>query len=301
MKVEWSDKSVNELEKTYSEIYEFNKQLNGLFPNELTELNSIKLDFKEDQKEDFVKEIPQVTDFCSKIATLPKQVCESDFLKNFFLKKFNSKHAKTANQQSDKESLKNLTNKIETEKSSETTKASASTEKNTISSELPLAETKKNNSNTKANTSKQKGAESSASLSSSNDNINTTTNQNKSSNNCGNLNKKHSLTNGNPNLIAKSKVVVSVANLMNANPNEATTTMNFKSKENSNQPQKNNNNNNNPVNNLNNDQTKKQIQQQNQTQAITASSYPQNVQSNFNPSNLKQQQQFGVAAFQVFF
>lgn len=298
MKVEWSDKSVNELEKTYSEIYEFNKQLNSLFPNELTELYSIKLDFKEDQKEDFVKEIPQVTDFCSKIATLPKQVCESEFLKTFFLKKLNSKsQTKTLNQRSDAELPKSASNKTETGKSDEiTAKVNAPFEKNDTSEPL-LAETKKNSSNFKSNISKQKLIESSTSLSSSNDLVNTTTNQHKNSNNCGSLNKKNSISNGNPNQnhLTKSKVVVSVANLMNTDQSEANSMANAKSKENLNQATQKNNNN--PVNNLNNDQTKKKLQQQQQSQAIAASNYPHNIHS-----NLKQQQQqsFGVPAFQVF-
>jgi len=84
---------------------------------------------------------------------------------------------------------------------------------------------------------------------------------------------------------------------MNTNPIEANTTANnLKLKENLNQTQKTSNN---PANNLNGDQTtKKQLQQQtNQTQVLAAN-YPQNMHSNFNPNNLKQQQ-YGVAAFQV--
>ncbi len=43
-----------------------------------------QLVLKENQKEDFVKELPLVTDYCSKIASLPKVVCESEFLRSFF-------------------------------------------------------------------------------------------------------------------------------------------------------------------------------------------------------------------------
>jgi len=212
MKVEWSDKSINDLEKTYSEIYEFNKQLNNLFPSELTEANSIQLDFKEDQKEDFVKEIPQVTDFCSKIATLPKQVCESEFLKNFFLKKSRVKQSnKAANANHHKQSddvveppvLKSASNQNEAATSNETIKENASLEKNNNSEQL-LVETKKNNIHSKVNNTSTKQhqiAESSTSLTSTNDLINTTTNQNKNSNSSSQNSKKHSLANGNQNQV----------------------------------------------------------------------------------------------------
>jgi hypothetical protein len=210
MKVEWSDKSINDLEKTYSEIYEFNKQLNNLFPNELTEANSIQLDFKEDQKEDFVKEIPQVTDFCSKIATLPKQVCESEFLKSFFLKKSRVKQSKATNVNHPKQSdnvvepvvLKSASNQNETATSIETNKENVSMEKSNNSEQL-LVETKKNNIHSKVNTSTKHHqiAESSASLTSTNDLINTTTNQNKNSNSNSQNAKKHSLANGNQNQV----------------------------------------------------------------------------------------------------
>jgi hypothetical protein len=86
---------------------------------------------------------------------------------------------------------------------------------------------------------------------------------------------------------------------MNTNQIEANTTANnLKLKENLNHTQKTSNN---PVNNSNGDQTtKKQLQQQNNQTQVLASNYPQNMHSNFNPSNLKQQQ-YGVAAFQVRF
>ena len=47
-------------------------------------METSQLVLKENQKEDFVKELPLVTDYCSKIANLPKVVCESDFLRSFF-------------------------------------------------------------------------------------------------------------------------------------------------------------------------------------------------------------------------
>lgn len=47
-------------------------------------MENSQLVLKENQKEDFVKELPLVTDYCSKIANLPKVVCESDFLRSFF-------------------------------------------------------------------------------------------------------------------------------------------------------------------------------------------------------------------------
>ncbi len=56
-----------------------------MYPKELSGLmETNQLVLKENQKEDFVKELPLVTDYCSKIASLPKVVCESDFLRSFF-------------------------------------------------------------------------------------------------------------------------------------------------------------------------------------------------------------------------
>ena len=85
IKIKWSDNTSNEIDKTYSELCEFNKQLINLFPEELNGLiESSQLVLKENQKEDFIKELPLVTNYCSKIATLPKIVCKSNFLRNFF-------------------------------------------------------------------------------------------------------------------------------------------------------------------------------------------------------------------------
>ena len=47
-------------------------------------METCQLVFKENQKEDFVKEFPLVADYCSKIAGLPKVVTESSFLRSFF-------------------------------------------------------------------------------------------------------------------------------------------------------------------------------------------------------------------------
>lgn len=85
IKIQWSDKTYNEIDKTYSELCEFNKQLINLYPKELSGLmETSQLVLTENQKEDFIKELPLVTDYCSKIASLPKVVCESDFLRSFF-------------------------------------------------------------------------------------------------------------------------------------------------------------------------------------------------------------------------
>ena len=60
-----SDDSFNEIDKTYSELCEFNKQLINLYPKELNGLiETNHLVFKESQKEDVVKELPLVTDYC---------------------------------------------------------------------------------------------------------------------------------------------------------------------------------------------------------------------------------------------
>ena len=56
-----------------------------MYSNELKGLiEASHLVFRENQKEDFIKELPLVTDYCSKIANLPKVVSESEFLLNFF-------------------------------------------------------------------------------------------------------------------------------------------------------------------------------------------------------------------------
>jgi hypothetical protein len=65
IKIQWSDKTFNEIDKTYSELCEFNKQLINLYPKELSGLmESSQLVLKENQKEDFIKELPLVTDYC---------------------------------------------------------------------------------------------------------------------------------------------------------------------------------------------------------------------------------------------
>lgn len=60
-------------------------------------MESSQLVLKENQKEDFIKELPLVTDYCSKIASLPKVVCESDFLRSFFRSNLSSSSITIAN------------------------------------------------------------------------------------------------------------------------------------------------------------------------------------------------------------
>lgn len=65
IKVKWNDGTSNEVDKTYSELCEFNKHLTGQYPDEMANLaEATQLVFKENQKEDFIKELPLVTNYC---------------------------------------------------------------------------------------------------------------------------------------------------------------------------------------------------------------------------------------------
>ncbi|RNA36532.1 zinc finger CCHC domain-containing 14 [Brachionus plicatilis] len=87
IKIHWSDSISSEIHKTYSEICEFNKKLIKLFPNEVSNLKEINsLVSKEDQKEDFVKEMPLVADYCNKLAKLSKEIFKSQLFKSFFIR-----------------------------------------------------------------------------------------------------------------------------------------------------------------------------------------------------------------------
>lgn len=99
IKIHWSDKGFNKIEKTYSEFCEFNKQLVNLFPKELDGLiEKSQLVIKENQKEDVVKELPLVSNYCSQIAGLPKIVCESLFLRSFFRSNLSTSSITIANE-----------------------------------------------------------------------------------------------------------------------------------------------------------------------------------------------------------
>lgn len=102
-------------------------------------MESSQLVLKENQKEDFIKELPLVTDYCSKIASLPKVVCESDFLRSFFRSNLSNSSITIANDSNspnrqvivknpasnqssaEKKSKGNVTKKLITENASSTT------------------------------------------------------------------------------------------------------------------------------------------------------------------------------------
>lgn len=77
-------------------------------------IETSQLVFKENQKEDVVKELPLVTDYCSKIASLPKLVCESEFLRSFFRSNLSNSSITIAN---DSNSPNRLINTINTPRS----------------------------------------------------------------------------------------------------------------------------------------------------------------------------------------
>lgn len=120
------------------------KELNGL-------LETCQLVFKENQKEDFVKEFPLVADYCTKIASLPKIVSDSSFLRSFFFSNFSDSSIAIANDSNSpnrnrqkSEALKdgeikpNPVNDLKTEKPQLNTELSSSSESSTstlISSE----------------------------------------------------------------------------------------------------------------------------------------------------------------------
>lgn len=64
-KIHWSDQTVNEVGKTYSDLCDFNQKLLSLFSKELNGLlDGTDMLIKENQKEDFIKELPLVTEYC---------------------------------------------------------------------------------------------------------------------------------------------------------------------------------------------------------------------------------------------
>ncbi|CAF0711356.1 unnamed protein product [Brachionus calyciflorus] len=111
IKIRWSDLTSNEIHKTYSEICEFNQKLITLFQEEVKNIfDNSQLVFKENQKEDFVKEMPLVADYCSKLAKLPKEIFRSEFFKKFFVPNYiqYSDETNTSNESVYSQSNKNV-------------------------------------------------------------------------------------------------------------------------------------------------------------------------------------------------
>ena len=99
-------------------------------------METCQLVFKENQKEDFVKEFPLVADYCTKIASLPKIVSDSSFLRSFFFSNFSDSSIAIAN---DSNSPNRNRLKSDGSKGEETKPTSANdpkTEKPQLSTEL---------------------------------------------------------------------------------------------------------------------------------------------------------------------